>query len=141
MGSSDEELEKLKSKIIDEQFEQLELEIEKELGHKIYFDFLNSQQWGLYSTENHKGNFGYVRRMVQSDECFPHWPFPHLRVAVNKDWADSAGVKPGAIIPDGWYKKGHDAACWCIPEGDNEKLKKVAKFLKRIYLNSPAKLR
>lgn len=127
MANLDEHFEEL-SKL----FLQLVSEIEKRLGHKVYLRLLqNGREWGLYATEDYKENFSFVSTKVRSDRLFPNCPLPHLRIGLKKYLADRAGVTPDAVKPQ-WHF-GDDEAYWCVPQDDDEKLKKVALYLAKIY--------
>jgi 2-C-methyl-D-erythritol 2,4-cyclodiphosphate synthase len=122
---------------LDELFGRLKTEIEAQLGHKVYSRPLNSEQgWGLYAGGGHSGNFGYVWKRVRSDCLLSHSPLPHLRVAVKNELAARAGVIPDIVKENAWW--GNASAFWCVPEGDDEKLKKVASYLAEVYRVSPA---
>jgi hypothetical protein len=126
-------------KYLNKLFRQLQFEIEKRLGRTIYaVPYRDGRGYKLFAREDYRGNFGYVNEKIRSDHKFPYCPLPHLIVAVKKEWADDAGVVPENINPNGWHEKGHPEAYWCIPEGDYEKLREVAKYLAKIYRASPA---
>jgi hypothetical protein len=116
-------------------FLRLKAEVEKQLGHEVYWRNLKSGTgWKLQAREGEgRGvcNFGYVETRLKKDKKFPHCPLPHLRVVVKKDWADGAFVTPENVKENDFF--GEPGAYWCTPEGDNEKLKRVARYLAEIY--------
>jgi hypothetical protein len=114
---------------LDKLFERLKAEVEAQIGQKVYSRLLKSGRvWALYATKGYKGNFADVRKMVKADR---------LRIAVKEEWTKLASVTPEEVKDKGWF--GVDgSARWYVPEGDNAKLKKVSRYLAKVYSVSPA---
>jgi hypothetical protein len=126
-------------KYLGELFKQLQLEVEKQLGHPIYpLPYDSRKGYRLFARENKKGNFGYVKEKSRADKRFPECSLPHLVIATKGEWADRAGIRPDAVREDGWHDAGESEVYWCLSQDDSLKLKLIANNLKEIYLVSPA---